>query len=67
MVTFDLESPYTKTISDGVLRLQEKGILTDLRVKWWNKMYGPPVPCVSQYDLTLVNKLSSMHLSLNVP
>jgi len=41
------ESPYTKAISDGVLRLQEKGILTLLYNKWWNQMYVPEEPCVS--------------------
>ena len=42
-----LESPYTKIISDGVLKLQEDGILTQLRNKWWNQKYVPEEPCVS--------------------
>ena len=41
------ESPYTKIISDGVLKLQEDGILTQLRNKWWNQKYVPEEPCVS--------------------
>jgi len=43
-----LESPYTKIISDGVLKLQEDGILTQLRNKWWNQKYVPEEPCGSE-------------------
>jgi hypothetical protein len=44
-----LESPYTKAISDGVLRMQEKGILTKLKTRWWNEKYVPEEKCVSIY------------------
>ena len=47
--TYLSESPYTKTISDGVLRLQEKGVLTQLKNKWWKKMHVPKEPCVSVF------------------
>jgi len=33
-------SPYTKAISDGTLALQEKGILQQLKHKWWKEMHG---------------------------
>ena len=35
-----LGSPYTAAISAGTLALQEKGILQDLKRKWWKKMHG---------------------------
>lgn len=33
-------SPYTKAISDGTLALQEKGVLQQLKQKWWKEMHG---------------------------
>merc|ERR1719259_1420242 len=39
-------SPYTAAISAGTLALQEKGILQDLKRKWWKKMHGAG-KCVS--------------------
>jgi len=30
-------SPYTRAMTDGVLRLQEKGKLAELKTKWWKK------------------------------
>ena len=35
-----LDSPYTGAISAGILKLQEKGILQDLKRKWWKEMHG---------------------------
>lgn len=34
------ESPYHKAISSGVLRLQEKGALQELKTKWWEHERG---------------------------
>ena len=34
------DSPYTAAISAGVLKLQEDGILKELKIKWWEKMRG---------------------------
>jgi len=34
------ESPYLAAISNGVLRLQEKGVLQELKTKWWKKERG---------------------------
>ena len=34
------DSPYTRTISAGILSLQEKGILQRLKTKWWKEMHG---------------------------
>jgi len=49
-VGLPLESPYTKIISDGILKLQENGILTQLRNRWWNEKYVPEEPCGSGDD-----------------
>jgi len=40
LVNSFLDSPYTGAISAGILRLQEKGILQDLKRKWWKEMHG---------------------------
>jgi len=34
------DSPYTPTISAGVLSLQERGVLKELKIKWWEKERG---------------------------
>jgi len=34
------DSPYTQAISQGVIRLIEKGVVTDLKEKWWEKERG---------------------------
>jgi len=34
------DSPYTQAISQGVIRLIEKGIVTRLKKKWWEEMRG---------------------------
>ncbi|KAG4072066.1 hypothetical protein HA402_015565 [Bradysia odoriphaga] len=33
-------SPYRNALSEGVLRLQEQGILTNLKIKWWKEKKG---------------------------
>merc|ERR1712098_270528 len=33
-------SPYTKVISEGVVKLQEQGVIEELKTKWWTKMRG---------------------------
>ncbi len=33
-------SPYTKAVSDGILELQEKGMLTVLYNRWWKEKGG---------------------------
>ena len=37
IIAFFAGSPYTKAISDGILQLQEKGVLTKLYNKWWKE------------------------------
>ena len=39
MVYF-VDSPYTAAISAGVLSLQEKGKLKELKIKWWKEKRG---------------------------
>merc|ERR1719259_1026522 len=34
------DSPYTAAISAGVLSLQERGVLKELKIKWWEKERG---------------------------
>merc|ERR1711860_482570 len=34
------ESPYTKTVSAGILALQEAGVLQKLKTRWWKHMHG---------------------------
>ncbi|XP_059083828.1 glutamate receptor ionotropic, kainate 2-like isoform X2 [Tigriopus californicus] len=34
------DSPYTSTVSNGILYLQEAGILQQLKIKWWKEMHG---------------------------
>jgi len=38
------DSPYTRAISAGVLKLQEQGTLKKLKKKWWVKKHGDPCP-----------------------
>ena len=35
-----LDSPYTAAISQGVIRLIEKGVLARLKKKWWEEQRG---------------------------
>lgn len=53
--TIFIGSPYTKAISAGILRLQEKGILQTLKIKWWKEMHGGGqcLVCLSQIFLKI--------------
>ena len=42
------DSPYTKAISAGILKLQEDGILQQLKTKWWKEMHGGGMCVVSR-------------------
>lgn len=35
-----LDSNYRSALSEGVLRLQEQGKLTALKIKWWKEKKG---------------------------
>lgn len=35
-----LDSSYRSALSEGVLRLQEQGKLTSLKIKWWKEKKG---------------------------
>ncbi len=37
-------SPYTATITQGILALQEDGVLQKLKIKWW-KEHGTAGQC----------------------
>lgn len=39
-MNYILETQYSSTISNGVLVLQEKGVLSTLTRKWWKEKYS---------------------------
>ncbi|RZC36214.1 Lig chan, ANF receptor and/or SBP bac 3 domain containing protein, partial [Asbolus verrucosus] len=39
-IAMPLDCPYRSDINDAILKLQEQGVLTDLKNKWWRELDG---------------------------
>ncbi len=44
---FSVDSSYRNDLSEGVLRLQEQGKLTSIKIKWWKEKKGGGACAVS--------------------
>lgn len=47
MISFKIESKYRSVLSEAVLRLQEQGKLTAMKIKWWKEKRGGGACAVS--------------------